>query len=100
MDANLAKSFNRSRALLFGLLQSCLLEDNALESCPLVQLRNSLSFDEKYNYAMGLSEEEVNRILEQHEECFRKRITASVQKLYPDQHFRYTPLHPELIFKK
>ena len=79
MSDILTKSFDRSRSLLFGLLQSCLLEGNALESCPLAQLRNTLSFDEKYRYAMELSEEEVDKILEQHEECFKNRIIASVQ---------------------
>jgi len=79
MDDILAKSFDRSRALLFGLLQSCLLEGDALESCPLTQLRNTLSFEEKYHYAMKLSEEELNKILEQHEECFNKRIMFSVK---------------------
>jgi hypothetical protein len=79
MSDILTKSFDRSRSLLFGLLQSCLLEGNALESCPLAQLRNTLSFDEKYHYAMELSEEEVDKILEQHEECFKNRIIASVQ---------------------
>jgi hypothetical protein len=79
MDDILAKSYDPSRSLLFALLQSCLLEGNALESCPLAQLRNTLSLEEKYHYAMGLSEEELHKILEQHEECFKKRIIASVQ---------------------
>jgi hypothetical protein len=79
MDDTVEKSFDRSRSLLFGLLQSCLLEGNALKSCPLSQMRNSLSFDEKYHYAMELSKEAVDKILEQHEECFKKRIIASVQ---------------------
>ncbi len=79
MSDILTKSSDRSRSLLFGLLQSCLLEGNALESCPLAQLRNTLSFDEKYHYAMELSKEEVDNVLEQHEECFKNRIIASVQ---------------------
>ena len=79
MDVIIEKSSDRSRSLLFGLLQSCLLEGNALESCPLAQLRNTLSFEEKYHYSMELSEEEVHKILEQHEECFKKRTIASVQ---------------------
>jgi hypothetical protein len=28
---------------------------------------------------MGLSEEEVHKILEQHDECFKKRIIVSMQ---------------------
>jgi len=78
MSDILTKSFDRSRSLLFGLLQSCLLEGNALESCPLAQLRNTLSFDEKYHYAMEMGKEEVDKILEQQEVCFKKRIIASV----------------------
>jgi len=80
MDPILEKSFNRSRSLLFGLLQSCLLEGNALDTCPLAHLRNTLSFVEKYNYTMGLRDEEVNKILEKHEECFNKRIKTSVPR--------------------
>jgi len=79
MDEILAKSFNHSRALLFGLLQSCLLEGNALEGCPLARLRNTLSFEEKYQYVMDLNDAEVSKILEQHEACFKNRIIASVR---------------------
>ena len=79
MDYIIEESTDRSRSLLFGLLQSCLLEGKALESCPLAQLRNSLSLEEKYRYAMESSKEEIHKILEQHEECFKKRIIASVQ---------------------
>jgi hypothetical protein len=79
MDDIIAKSSDRSRSLMFGLLQSCLLEGNALESCPLAQQRKTLSFEEKYHYAMESSEEEVHKILKQHDECFKKRIIASVQ---------------------
>lgn len=75
MDENLAKSFDRSRALLFGLLQSYLLDGNALKSCPLTQLRDSLSLENKYKFAMESNKEEVNKILEQHEVCFNKRFT-------------------------
>jgi len=79
MDDIIKKSSGRSRALLFGLLQSCLLEGNALESCSLAQLRNSLSLEEKYHYAMDLGEEELNKIFEQHEECFKNRIIVSMK---------------------
>ena len=76
MDADLEKSFNRSRALLFGLLQACLLEGNALEGCPFEQRRNALSFEEKYRYVMALSDEEVDGLLERHEACFGRRVAA------------------------
>ena len=79
MDDLLEKSSDRSRSLLFGLLQSCLLEGNALENCPLAHLRSTLSLEEKYHYAMESSDEEVHKILEQHDECFKKRIIASVK---------------------
>ena len=79
MDSISEKSFDRSRSLLFGLLVSCLFSEKAKDSCPLTQLRNSLSLEEKYDYVMGLSEEEVNSILEQHEECFEKRVLDSMQ---------------------
>ena len=79
MNDVLAKTYELSRALLFGLLQSCLLEGNALGSCPLAHLRKALSLNEKYHYSMELSEEEVHKILEHHEVCFRKRITATLK---------------------
>lgn len=79
MNDVLAKTYDPSRALLFGLLQSCLLDGNALSSCPLAPLRKTLSLEEKYHYAMELSEEEVHKILEHHEECFGKRITATLK---------------------
>ena len=79
MNDVLAKTYDPSRALLFGLMQSCLLEWNTLGSCPLAQLPKTLSLDEKYHYAMELSEEEVHKILEHHEECSRKRITATLK---------------------
>ena len=77
MDADLEKSFDRSRTLLYGLLQTCLLEGEALESCPLEYLRNSLTLEEKYRYTISSSEKELNKILAQHEECFKKRVFAS-----------------------
>ena len=79
MDSILEKSFDRSRSLLFGLLQSCLFSEDAKDSCPLSQLRNRLSLDEKYDYVMKLSDEVVHNILEQHEECYGKRILESMQ---------------------
>jgi hypothetical protein len=79
MDSILEKSFDRQRSLLFGLLQSCLFSEAAKDSCPLSQLRDSLSLEEKYDYVMGLSDKEVDNILEQHEECYTKRVLASMQ---------------------
>jgi hypothetical protein len=79
MDSILEKSFDRSRSLLFGLLQSCLFSEDAKDSRPLSQLRNRLSLDEKYDYVMKLSDEVIHNILEQHEECYEKRILKSMQ---------------------
>ena len=79
MDSILEKSFDRSRSLLFGLLQSCLFSEDAKDSCPLSQLRHRLSLDEKYDYVMGLSDEVVRDILKQHEECYEKRVLDSMQ---------------------
>jgi hypothetical protein len=75
MDSTLEKSADRSRALLFGLLVNCIFSKNALESCPLWELRNNLSIDEKFDYAAGLSDEEVKSILTHHEECYEKRLS-------------------------
>ena len=74
MDSILEKSFDRQRSLLFGLLQSCLFSEEAKDSCPLSQLRDRLSLEEKYAYVMGLSDKEVGNILEQHEECYTKKV--------------------------
>jgi hypothetical protein len=79
MDSILEKSFDRSRSLLFGLFVSCLFSEEAKDSCPLIQLRNSLSLDEKYDYVMELSDEVVRDILKQHEECYEKRVLDSMQ---------------------
>ena len=79
MDSILEKSFDRPRSLLFGLLQSCLFSGYAKDSCPLLQLRNRLSLEEKYDYVMELSAEEVHNILKQHEECYEKRVLATIQ---------------------
>jgi hypothetical protein len=78
MDSILEKSFDRQRSLLFGLLQCCYFSEEAKDSCPLSQLRNRLSLEEKYDYVMQLSAEEVNNILKQHEKCYEKRALASM----------------------
>lgn len=74
MDSILEKSFDQQRSLLFGLLQGCFFAEEAKDSCPLSQLRNRLSLEEKYDFVMGLIAEEVTNILEQHEECYKKRF--------------------------
>ena len=74
MDLNLKKSLDSSRGLLFGLLVNCIFSEGAKESCPLSELRSSLPTEEKHEYVMGLSDEEVKSILLQHEECYEKRL--------------------------
>jgi hypothetical protein len=74
MDSNLKKSLDSSRGLSFGLLVNCIFSEGAKESCPLSELRSSLSIEEKHEYVMGLSDEEVKNILLQHEECYEKRL--------------------------
>ena len=74
MDSTLKKSLDSSRGLLFGLLVNCIFSEGAKESCPLSELRSSLSTEEKHEHVMGLSDEEVKSILLQHEECYEKRL--------------------------
>jgi hypothetical protein len=79
MDSTLKKSLDSSRGLLFGLLVNCIFSEGAKESCPLSELRSSLSTEEKHKYVMGLSDEEVKNILLQHEECYEKRFSEIKQ---------------------
>ena len=79
MDSDLKKSLDSSRGLLFGLLANCIFSTGAKESCPLFELRNSLSIEEKHEYVMGLSDEEVKSNLLQHEECYEKRLSEIKQ---------------------
>jgi hypothetical protein len=74
MDSTLKKSLDSSRGLLFGVLVNCIFSEAAKESCPLSELRSSLSIEEKHEYVMGFSDEEVKNILLQHEECYEKRL--------------------------
>ena len=75
MDSILEKSLDNSRALLFGLLANCLFPTSTKEDCPLWELRHSLSIEKKYQYTMGLSDEEVKSILAKHECCYEKRLS-------------------------
>ena len=64
------KASDHSRSLLFGLLVNCIFSGQANDSCPLSLLRNGLSFEEKYDLVMGLSNEEVFHALSKHERCY------------------------------
>ena len=55
MDSIIKKSLDSSRGLLFGLLVGCIFSEGAKESCPLSELRSSLSTEKKHEYVMGLS---------------------------------------------
>ena len=66
------KSSEDSRSLLFGLLVNCIFSGVVNGNCPLSQLRESLSFEEKYKFVMKLSREEVFSVLDLHEECSKK----------------------------
>ena len=75
MDSILETSLDRSTTLLFGLLVNCIFSESVERDCPLRELRNNLSIENKHDYVMELSEEEVNSILVQHEECYQKSLS-------------------------
>jgi hypothetical protein len=74
MASIIEKSAERPRALLFGLLVNCVFSTGAEEDCPLLEMRNNLSLEEKYKYVMGLTIEEIKNILLLHEECYDRRF--------------------------
>lgn len=76
MDSILEKSSDRSRTMLFGLLISCIFDGEKSSSCPLSQLRNTLSLEEKYKYVMGLNTDEVINVLGENEKCYEKCVLA------------------------
>jgi hypothetical protein len=77
MDQILEKSHNPSRALVFGLLVSCLFSTNAesCPHCPLKKLRKNLSIDKKHEYVMELSDQEIESIFVQYESCYENRLS-------------------------
>jgi len=76
LNSVLKKSSGYSKELLFGLLTNCIFSSNETESCPLFELRNSLSIEEKYDFVMGLNKEEVTILLTHHEHCFENRLAG------------------------
>ena len=70
MDLVSKKSSDKARGLLFGLPVRCTFSSKAQTSCPLRDIRNNLSIEEKYKYVLGLNDEEVISILAQHDNCF------------------------------
>jgi hypothetical protein len=79
MASMLEKSSDKSRALLFGLLVNCIFARSADTSCPLWELRNNLSIDEKYKYVMELADEVLRNILLQHEKCYENKMSKLEQ---------------------
>ena len=76
MNTILKKSSKHSRGLLFGLLTNCIFSNNETENCPLFELRDFLSIEEKYDFVMGLNKEEVTTLLMHHEYCFEYRLSG------------------------
>jgi len=82
MDLTTAKSMDRSKSELFGLLLSCLFSDEVKNKCPISRLRSSLTIEEKYNYVKKLSQEEVKIILNQHTKCYEMATISSMHLNY------------------
>jgi len=82
MNSIIEKSKDTSRALLFGLLANCIFSTGANESCPLSEIRINLTIEEKYEFVMGLNDEEIKSILVQHDECCERRF-SSLQQVSP-----------------
>ena len=67
---------NPSRSIVFGLLVNCILStSNNCADCPLIELRNNLSIEKKHEFAMRLSDEEIEKFLEHHKYCYDKRLS-------------------------
>ena len=74
MNIVFEKTSDPSRALLYGLLESCFFYKST-EDCPFMELRHSLSVEEKYDLVMGLNKEEVKSFIKQHECCLERRLS-------------------------
>lgn len=75
MDQIVKKSSDTSRGLLFGLLVNCMFTGGANEDCPLHDLRSRLTIEEKHKLVMDLSDDEIRRILAQHEICYERNLS-------------------------
>jgi hypothetical protein len=73
------KASDHSRSLLFGLLVNCIFSGQANGRCPLSSLRETLTFEEKYDFVMGLSQEEISQALDQHEKCYENECYTQCQ---------------------
>jgi hypothetical protein len=75
MESILEKSSDRGRGLLFGLLVNCIFSTGADKDCPLCELRENLTIEEKHKFVMELNHEEIKNILLQHEKCYEQRFS-------------------------
>ena len=75
MASSQEKSTQRSRALLLELLMECQFPTMTREDCPIWEQRQNFSPEKKHEFAMRLSDNEINRILAQHECCYEKRLS-------------------------
>jgi len=73
METIVERSKITSRGLLFSLLVNCIFSTGARDDCPLRQLRDSLTIQQKPDYVMGLDDAELERILIQHERSYENR---------------------------
>ena len=70
------KKSAKFRSLVLGLLINCNFFEGPSADCPLSEMRNNASDAEKYDYVMRLNDEEINAILQYHEDCYKKRMPS------------------------
>lgn len=77
MDSMLITPSNPSRSIVYGLLVNCLFPKNKQNcaDCPLKELRSNLSIEKKHEFAMGFRDEELEKFLEHHKDCYDKRLS-------------------------
>lgn len=69
------KSSVSSRGLLFGRFAICICSTDASEDYPLWDLRKSLTIEQKHEFVMRHTSEEVSNILAQREEFNETRLS-------------------------
>ena len=74
MGPILEKTANPSRTLILGLLASCRFT-TCTKKCPLNRLLDDSGGDAKKEYALDLTDREVEKILTQHKSCYKKRLS-------------------------
>ena len=76
MDSTQDKDLAKSRSLILGLLERCNFFEGPNADCPLSEMRHSANDAEKYEYVMGLYDEEISAILKYHDKCYKKRMPS------------------------